>query len=164
MVKDKSEKTKKIIEKREFKKKMGNKCVYCGCTNPLILTIDHIIPLIRGGLDISKNKQVCCFICNQLKGALTDEEFKKYMVALEILYDLTKFRLDITLDKKTSMVYKPHHYPDFQFNDKLDDIFKLESNKKKEKGCCHVDGYLCNVDNCLLKDNYLRDKENEKQR
>ncbi len=78
------------IKKTKLKKKLGNKCIYCGCTNKVALTIDHKFPLVRGGKDIEENKQVCCFICNQLKGALLHSEFKRYLKALEILKDLGK--------------------------------------------------------------------------
>ena len=66
------------IKKNNLRKKLGEVCVYCGCKNKLILTIDHKTHLARGGVDNEKNKQVCCFICNQFKGVLTHEEFKKY--------------------------------------------------------------------------------------
>ena len=111
----KSEIVKKGKARRKFKEKNGNKCVYCGCTNKLILTVDHINPKIRGGKDTAKNKQVCCFICNQLKGGLTDEEFRKYMIALEILYDLIKVDLQIKINP---IRFKPGFYPDYQQIDK----------------------------------------------
>lgn len=110
----KSKITEKIKAKQKFKNDNGNKCSYCGCTNKMMLTIDHIIPLVRGGKDINSNKQVCCFICNQLKGALSDEEFKKYMIALEMLYDLTKVKLNITIGK---IDFNSFHYPDYQLRE-----------------------------------------------
>lgn len=91
-----------------LKKKLGNKCVYCGCENKLILTIDHIIPTARGGEDTNENKQVCCFICNQLKGALNHAEFKKYYKALMILKDLNKIKLNI---QEPELLFAPHAYP-----------------------------------------------------
>ena len=44
----------------------GKFCVNCGCKNNL--TIDHIIPLSRGGGNHKKNKQSLCGLCNQIKG------------------------------------------------------------------------------------------------
>ena len=81
------------IKNTKLKKKLGQKCVYCGCSNPLILTIDHKNPMSRGGEDIDKNKQVCCFICNQIKGSLTNTEFKKYYKHLLGMHSLLKIKL-----------------------------------------------------------------------
>lgn len=83
-----------VNEKHKLKKKLGLKCAYCECNNPLLLTIDHIMPKSRGGNDDISNKQVCCFICNQLKGPMDDKEFKKYFKALKQMYDVSKIRLD----------------------------------------------------------------------
>jgi len=83
------------LRRNNMKKKLGEICVYCGCTNKVALTIDHKIPFRRGGKDTEDNKQVCCFICNQLKGALTHNEFKKYLKALEILKDLNKLYINL---------------------------------------------------------------------
>jgi len=57
----------RAIHNDKLKKKLGYVCVYCGCTNRLILTIDHKTPLAREGKDEDSNKQVCCYVCNQLK-------------------------------------------------------------------------------------------------
>jgi len=83
---------KRGIKNTKLKKKLGEFCVYCGCTNKLILTIDHIKPIVRGGVDADENKQVTCVICNWLKGALTDAEFKKYYLALMKMKDLNKMK------------------------------------------------------------------------
>ena len=44
-------------------------CHYCGkkCP-PEELTMDHIIPIARGGKSTKGNIVVCCFECNQNKG------------------------------------------------------------------------------------------------
>lgn len=85
---------KKGIKNSILKKKLGEHCVYCGCVNKLILTIDHITPLSRGGGDNDENKQVTCIVCNWLKGSLTDAEFKKYFKSLMNLKDLNKIKLN----------------------------------------------------------------------
>jgi 5-methylcytosine-specific restriction endonuclease McrA len=44
-------------------------CCYCkGILNKKNLTIDHIIPLSRGGYHISNNLVACCRTCNCSKG------------------------------------------------------------------------------------------------
>ena len=32
----------------------------------------------------------------------------------------------------------------------------------RDKGCSHVDGYLCDFPNCSMNSNYLKSKENQK--
>ena len=84
---------KKVLVNRELKE--GKVCTYCNCDNPITLTVDHIIPTVRGGSDDKWNKQVVCLICNFLKGPLTDEEFRKYLSALKDLHSLCKVKLMI---------------------------------------------------------------------
>lgn len=48
-------------------------CQYCG-TRPKELTIDHVIPLSRGGADSWTNVVACCRKCNHKKGARTPDE------------------------------------------------------------------------------------------
>lgn len=45
----------------------GNACKICGTTNKL--TVDHIIPLSKGGSNDDDNFQILCFSCNRKKGA-----------------------------------------------------------------------------------------------
>ena len=44
----------------------GHKCQYCGSTKHL--TIDHIIPKSKGGMDTWLNLVVACSVCNTKKG------------------------------------------------------------------------------------------------
>ena len=44
----------------------GDKCVKCGSDEQL--TIDHIVPIRKGGISIESNMQTLCFNCNQNKG------------------------------------------------------------------------------------------------
>ena len=97
--------------KAKLKKKLNKCCPYCGCTNKLLLTIDHTVPLCRGGTDTTENKQVCCNICNQLKGGLNDAEFRRYYKALQVLYDLAKISLRFD---RIQVNFFPDRYPDFK--------------------------------------------------
>lgn len=38
-------------------------------------TLDHFIPLCRGGANVRENVVACCFGCNNKKGSKTYEEF-----------------------------------------------------------------------------------------
>ena len=44
----------------------GNKCLCCGRAD-VKLTVDHVIPLSRGGADSVKNIQPLCHVCNAKK-------------------------------------------------------------------------------------------------
>ena len=48
-------------------------CVYCG-RNQKALTIDHVIPVSRGGKTEFDNCVACCASCNNHKGARTPRE------------------------------------------------------------------------------------------
>lgn len=50
-------------------------CHYCGKTfAEAELTLDHIVPLSRGGRSTKGNMVVCCLPCNQKKKYLTPAE------------------------------------------------------------------------------------------
>ena len=52
---------------------LGNVCMYCGEAKPL--TIDHKIPLSRGGSNEIINIVPACARCNKRKGGRTAQEF-----------------------------------------------------------------------------------------
>jgi len=64
-------KTIKVNRKRIFKRD-GYACQYCGSKKNL--TIDHVMPRSRGGLNSWKNMVTCCFRCNSYKGDKTPQE------------------------------------------------------------------------------------------
>jgi 5-methylcytosine-specific restriction endonuclease McrA len=41
------------------------------------VTKDHVLPLAQGGTDNKSNIRPACKVCNNLKGALTLEQFKE---------------------------------------------------------------------------------------
>jgi 5-methylcytosine-specific restriction endonuclease McrA len=54
---------------RDLRDKIFNrdkKCLKCGTTNKL--TIDHIVPVSRGGSNDEENLQILCEDCNSRKG------------------------------------------------------------------------------------------------
>ncbi len=50
------------------------RCAYCGSKDNL--TIDHIIPLSRGGTNREDNLQCLCRDCNNLKGASMPDDLR----------------------------------------------------------------------------------------
>lgn len=68
---------------QKIKERDGHKCVKCGSTDDL--TIDHIIPLSRGGKDEAINLQTLCFKCNLRKGSRIEWGFlKRITIALHV--------------------------------------------------------------------------------
>lgn len=61
-------------------------CYYCG--EPISqdkLTLDHKIPLSRGGKSNLSNLVFCCWNCNQEKDDMTDSEYREYLDNRSIL-------------------------------------------------------------------------------
>lgn len=50
----------------------GHRCVYCGSTDDL--TLDHVMPISRGGGESPANLATCCRSCNSSKRARTPQE------------------------------------------------------------------------------------------
>jgi len=44
-----------------------HRCVECGCDDPELLTIDHRVPITKGGTNKDDNLQTMCRPCNQQK-------------------------------------------------------------------------------------------------
>jgi 5-methylcytosine-specific restriction endonuclease McrA len=71
-----SSKSKNKIKKIIIKK-YHNKCAYCGCRLDIDkISIDHIVALSRGGLDVVENMNPACTICNGYKSYLSVDEFR----------------------------------------------------------------------------------------
>jgi 5-methylcytosine-specific restriction endonuclease McrA len=72
----------------------GNRrCSYCtvkltpakkdGQCTETTATVDHAQPLALGGLDMALNWLMCCWRCNNEKGAMTEAEFRALRMAAE---------------------------------------------------------------------------------
>ena len=56
----------KRLWRKQIKESWNHKCAYCESEEDL--TLDHVIPQSKGGLDITRNVVCCCKSCNQSKG------------------------------------------------------------------------------------------------
>jgi hypothetical protein len=56
----------KRIWRKDIKESWNHKCAYCESEDNL--TIDHIVPQSKGGLDTTRNVVCSCHSCNQSKG------------------------------------------------------------------------------------------------
>ncbi len=60
----------------------GNRCQYCGHRYPSSeLSLDHVIPLSRGGRSSWENVVCACLACNVRKGSRTPQEANMKLVA-----------------------------------------------------------------------------------
>jgi len=64
----------------------GQDCFYCGCETvigngadpdhpPNLFTVDHFIPIAKGGDNTLENLRPACFVCNKMKGDNLPEDF-----------------------------------------------------------------------------------------
>jgi hypothetical protein len=74
-----------------------NKCL--NCSSDYKLTLDHIIPLDKQGLDGIANLQILCFTCNTRKGNSLTVENTKVVVA-QAVRDLFIYRTKADLGKE----------------------------------------------------------------
>jgi 5-methylcytosine-specific restriction endonuclease McrA len=70
-------------------KKVAQHCFYCGKKmKERNKTIDHIVPIKKGGSNCFSNLAICCSRCNSIKGGYTiqeliDQLYKRYKFADE---------------------------------------------------------------------------------
>jgi hypothetical protein len=56
----------KRMWRKNIKEQWEHKCAYCDSEENI--TLDHVLPQCKGGLDIKTNVVACCHSCNQSKG------------------------------------------------------------------------------------------------
>jgi 5-methylcytosine-specific restriction endonuclease McrA len=62
-----------MLSRKNILKRDGYQCQYCGTKNQP-MTVDHIIPKVRGGRDTWENLITACIQCNNKKGDQTPDE------------------------------------------------------------------------------------------
>jgi len=67
----------------------GHACAYCGSSEDL--TIDHVIPISKGGKTIFENCITCCRSCNCKKGDRTPEAAKMKLLKKPYKPSMTQF-------------------------------------------------------------------------
>jgi hypothetical protein len=82
--------TERGISKLSLRKKLGSKCYYCGKEMDFstakgkkwtrdMATIEHLIPLAKGGQHTFANTVLACRFCNISKNAKSEKEFRQEM-------------------------------------------------------------------------------------
>jgi len=65
------------------RKRSSGICTYCGSTfKPVDLTMDHLIPIVRGGRSVQGNLVPACKECNNKKKYLLPTEWEEYLTSL----------------------------------------------------------------------------------
>ena len=79
------DKARKLRQSRWWQQKLAaGTCYYCGKVfKPGDLTMDHIVPLARGGRSTKDNLVACCKECNTRKKTLLPMEWEEYMRNLD---------------------------------------------------------------------------------
>jgi 5-methylcytosine-specific restriction enzyme A len=74
-------KARELRESQWWKRRTAKgKCHYCGSpTLPQELTMDHIVPISRGGKSSRANVVPCCKTCNHTKKQLLPMEWEQYL-------------------------------------------------------------------------------------
>jgi 5-methylcytosine-specific restriction endonuclease McrA len=74
-------KARELRESQWWKRRVAKgKCHYCGrSTEPKALTMDHIVPISRGGKSTRGNVVPCCKTCNTAKKLLLPMEWEEYL-------------------------------------------------------------------------------------
>lgn len=84
-IKKEKAKARKLRQTRWWRRQLERGiCYYCGKkVNPKELTMDHKIPLCRGGTSERYNIVPCCKECNNKKKYLTPWEWEEYLKNLK---------------------------------------------------------------------------------
>jgi len=83
-----------LSRKNEIKKRDGFKCVECDSTQDL--TVDHIIPVSKGGTNMSVNLRTLCGTCNKRKGnQIQWSLWKKITYALHVENLITRLNNEL---------------------------------------------------------------------
>jgi len=94
--------------RKSIKEKWDYKCAYCGSEEEL--TLDHITPRSKGGVDRLTNVICACKKCNNSKGHQVWYEWYKSQsfFTIDRLSDIIDWQKQITDDRYE--VYKPNRY------------------------------------------------------
>lgn len=138
--------------RRKIKERDGYKCRYCKISlndEPnLLLEIDHIIPLSKGGLTIEDNLQTLCWKCNRSKGTklyLNEYDVEKNKIDILCIPSKTEIEKQYkneTKNKLTNIDLKQN-----SINEKKENNMEIKNNMYDEKKGVYPSGqYLVGED------------------
>jgi hypothetical protein len=114
----------KLIAKVKSSRK--HDCVYCGkhISDKEVLTIDHIIPVTRGGLTVESNLDICCEECNKEKADMNKEEYLKYLELKKVLLEVS------IIYKQFNDLYNNYRNIIDTYNKNLEEYKKLSQERR----------------------------------
>ena len=65
-------------------------CEYCSLPLSFAVSLDHRTPIGRGGRHALANLAVACQRCNQLKGMLTEAEYRELLTLLALFHPVAR--------------------------------------------------------------------------
>lgn len=80
-IKRERQKARELRQSAWWKQKLARgRCYYCNAAvPPSELTMDHVVPLIRGGTSVKSNIVTACKACNNNKKHLLPIEWEEYL-------------------------------------------------------------------------------------
>ncbi len=84
-IKKEKEKARDLRQTQWWKRRRSTgRCHYCGRTyRPADLTMDHLVPIVRGGKSVHANVVPACKECNAKKKYLLPVEWEEYLEGLQ---------------------------------------------------------------------------------
>jgi hypothetical protein len=102
--------------KRLRYEQQSGRCMYCQqlliesekfIITPNSITLDHVIPLAKGGPDTYENTVASCYVCNQAKGMLDLAEFVAHPIRMQRFAATNTPPLRLSGDKSSPHYSKP---------------------------------------------------------
>ncbi len=84
-IKKEKAKARELRDSQWWKRKRGSGvCYYCGKKfKPAELTMDHLVPIVRGGKSVAGNIVPACKDCNNKKKYLLPSEWEEYLEGIK---------------------------------------------------------------------------------
>lgn len=81
--------TKSTVSTAALIRRDGWMCAYCGKFLTLdMMTVDHVIPTLRGGPDTLANTVISCRECNASKGDMTAKEYNHWLSVRRYVFEI----------------------------------------------------------------------------
>lgn len=121
---------------KEFKLQNNHVCSYCckRITDDKDLTVDHKIPISRGGATTETNLTIACLKCNREKDNMTDKEYMRFKeIQLKIYESYEVSKLIMSLQKIFEDITNISALINSEFNISIKNVENIEVQIAKNK-------------------------------